>query len=414
MNIQFPSFKKTFIISAPVGSASGYGERARDLVRQIIAKYSDKYSVKVLPQVWGNTPLTEMPVDFEPLIVTSLTTQPDVWMQVTIPSEFQAIGKLNIGVTAGLEAHPAPAEFVEGINRMDLTLVSSEFSKSILLNSKWNYPDSTQVLEVNKPIEVLFEGIDIDVYTSPAKHKGSKTKLPAIDSIPEKSLFLFVGHWDQEVDRKDTDNLVKVFLETFKNQPNPPALLLKSSTGTYSVASRETIFERIHNIKNTVSTDQSLPNIYLLHGHLTPDEMNAMYKHPKVKCHVTFTHGEGFGRPVLEAAMSGKPMILSPAGGYAEHVPAENAIYLNATHAKMPPSNLPWFKHGATWAQVDYSQASTMMMRVFKHNGEFLERSRKLPSILKSKTLNDMGDKLVDLLNPFITTKPINLPKLEL
>ena len=38
-------------------------------------------------------------------------------------------------------------------------------------------------------------------------------------------------------------------------------------------------------------------------------EMNEMYNHPKVKAHLTFTHGEGFGRPLLEASFSGKPII---------------------------------------------------------------------------------------------------------
>ncbi len=31
-----------------------------------------------------------------------------------------------------------------------------------------------------------------------------------------------------------------------------------------------------------------------------------MYNHPKVKAHVSFTHGEGFGRPLLEASISEK------------------------------------------------------------------------------------------------------------
>ena len=43
-----------------------------------------------------------------------------------------------------------------------------------------------------------------------------------------------------------------------------------------------------------------LPNVYLLHGDLTDEEMNQLYNHPKVKAHLTFTHGEGFGRPLLE------------------------------------------------------------------------------------------------------------------
>ena len=35
--------------------------------------------------------------------------------------------------------------------------------------------------------------------------------------------------------------------------------------------------------------DDDLPNIYLLHGELSDEEVNELYNHPKVKAHVTST-----------------------------------------------------------------------------------------------------------------------------
>ena len=52
----------------------------------------------------------------------------------------------------------------------------------------------------------------------------------------------------------------------------------------------------------------NFPNIYILDGDFTNEEMNSIYNHPQVKAHVSFTHGEGFGRPLLEACISGKPL----------------------------------------------------------------------------------------------------------
>jgi hypothetical protein len=52
-----------------------------------------------------------------------------------VPSEFQPVGKYNIGFTAGIEYNIAPADWVEGMNRMDLNIVSSEHSKTIFENS---------------------------------------------------------------------------------------------------------------------------------------------------------------------------------------------------------------------------------------------------------------------------------------
>ena len=44
-----------------------------------------------------------------------------------------------------------------------------------------------------------------------------------MDSIEERFVFLYTGHWLQGGlghDRKDTGMLLKTFLETFKNKPN--------------------------------------------------------------------------------------------------------------------------------------------------------------------------------------------------
>ena len=30
--------------------------------------------------------------------------QPEIWMQITVPNEFQPVGKFNIGCTAGIES----------------------------------------------------------------------------------------------------------------------------------------------------------------------------------------------------------------------------------------------------------------------------------------------------------------------
>ena len=46
--------KPTFVISSPFDTYSGYGARARDVIKAIIE--TDKYNVKLLSQRWGSTP----------------------------------------------------------------------------------------------------------------------------------------------------------------------------------------------------------------------------------------------------------------------------------------------------------------------------------------------------------------------
>ena len=132
--------KPLFIISCPFDTYSGYGARSRDLVKAIIE--TDKYEVKLLSQRWGATPFGFCDANPEwsflmnhALSSPQLPKQPEIWMQITVPNEFQPIGKFNIGCTAGIESNICPGDWIEGINRMDLTLTSSEHSKKVFLYS---------------------------------------------------------------------------------------------------------------------------------------------------------------------------------------------------------------------------------------------------------------------------------------
>ena len=107
-------------------------------------------------------------------------------MQITVPNEFQSIGKYNIGVTAGMETTGVHHTWVQGINRMDLNLVSSQHSKDSFINSTFEQKNQqgqvAGILKVEKPIEVLFEGVDLNtclLYTSPSPRDGLLSRMPS-------------------------------------------------------------------------------------------------------------------------------------------------------------------------------------------------------------------------------------------
>ena len=206
--------KPSFVISSPFDTYSGYGARSRDVIKAIIA--TEKYDVKLLSQRWGNTPFgfcKDNP-EWEPLldlvIPMPLTEQPEIWAQITVPNEFQSLGKYNIGVTAGIESTICPPEWIEGINRMDLTLVSSNHSKKVFQDSTFEKRNKqTNALEGNvkleKPVEVLFEGADTNIYKVLDKMPQSEL-YNSLMGIKEKFAYLFVGHWmegDLGEDRKN-------------------------------------------------------------------------------------------------------------------------------------------------------------------------------------------------------------------
>ena len=317
--------KPMFVISCPIDTYSGYGARSRDLVKAIVEL--DRYDVKILPQRWGNTPwnfiennLKEW--DFlKPLMLqgNQLPKKPEIWAQVTVPNEFQAIGKYNIGFTAGIETTVCAPHWIEGLNRMDMNVVSSEHAKKVFVNTSFEKRnENDQIIEkitLKKPVEVLFEGMNLTKFF-PSKEKSSID----LSKVKESFAYLFVGHWMQGnlgEDRKNVGLLVQTFYETFKNQKSPPALILKTSSSGASYLDREHILKKLDHIKETVKAD-TLPNVYVLHGEFSDEEINDLYNHKKVKAMVSLTKGEGFGRPLLEFSLTKKPIITTNWSGHLD------------------------------------------------------------------------------------------------
>ena len=336
--------KPTVVVSCPIDTYSGYGARARDFVQSIIDL--DKYDVKILSQRWGGTRFGYLKdhknESLASRIVPQMTQQPDIWIQITVPNEFQKVGKYNIGVTAGIETTLCDGTWIQGCNNMDLVLVSAQHAKKVFEESKFNIQDNntgqiTGELQLQTKVEVLFEGADIEKYTPLA----FPTKLDLSD-IDEQFCFLTIGHWlpgEVGEDRKNIGYTIKAFLETFKNRPKGkrPALVLKVQAGIgTSIMDREEVLNKIDTIRQTVKGD--LPNIYLLHGDMTDAEVNELYNHGRVKAMISLTKGEGFGRPLLEFSLVNKPIIATYWSGHTDFLDAEFTKYVGGKLTNVHPS----------------------------------------------------------------------------
>ena len=428
--------KQLIVISAPVETFSGYGARSRDIVKALLK--TNKYDIKIVSQRWGGTPFGFLRAE-DPehkqildciLPVPQLPRQPDVWIQITVPNEFQPIGKYNIGITAGIETTICDASWIEGINRMDLNLVSSKHAKDVFEQSTFEQRDNNthqvlKVIKAEKPIEILFEGIDTKIYEKIDAVNESNV-WNVLDTIDENFNFLFVGHWlpgELGQDRKDVGMLIKTFLETFKDKKNKPGLILKTAMVNYSILDRESVLEKIQQIKNSVNGD--LPNIYLLHGELSDNEINELYNHPKVKVHISFTKGEGFGRPLLEATISQKPVIVSNWSGHLDFLDENMNTLIPGQLTQIHPSavvpNMLLAESG--WFTVDYKKASEILEDVFKNYKNYIEGAKRQAYRSRTEfTLEKMGEKLDLIIEEKVpkqvalklpTLRKIELPKLK-
>ena len=395
--------KPFLLFRGPVKTRSGYGAHSRDLLQALYEM--DLFEIKIDSCMWGSTPMTALEDNLfhkwiESNIVNQLEKTPDIYVQVTVPNEFQRVGKFNIGITAGIETTIAPKDWIDGCNRMDLIIATSTFSKDVLLQTVYNENEQNtgkliKQHKIERQIEVLFEGVDTKIYNNVYNN---------IDiDIKEDFAYLFVGHWlkgDTGQDRKDVGMLIRCFAEAFKDVEDRPALILKTSSASFSIKERESFRKKIEGL---VGDYKNPPSIYLLFGDLTNDEMNNLYNHPKVKSMVTITKGEGFGRPLLEFTMTGKPVIASNWSGHKDFLPMDKAIMIGGKLTEVHESAVDTFiLKDSKWFTANYNEVAEVFKLVYKDYDKFLEKSMVLGNENKERfSMEKMKEKFKDIINPF-------------
>jgi len=421
--------KNTCVVSCPIDTYSGYGARARDFVKSLIQLKDSEWDIKILSQRWGNTRFGYLEdhneLDLKSRIIPKLDKTPDIWIQVTVPNEFQPVGKFNIGVTAGIETTICHASWIEGCNRMNLILTSSEHSKKVFESSVFRVESKKtgklqNTVKLNTPTEVLFEGADLSKYKI-IPQKDIKLDL---SNIKESFCYLFVGHWlqgDYGQDRKNVGLMIRVFLETFKNKPKGkvPALILKTQTANSSILDREKILKKIDSIRKLVKG--TLPNIYLIHGEMDDAEINMLYNHSKVKAMISLTRGEGFGRPLLEFSLVKKPIIASAWSGHIDFLQRDHSLLvggkLENVHKSAAMKDM--LLEEAKWFTASENDAHQAFKVVFKKYKEVLVNAKRQGSININKfSFESMTNLLENLLIKHTPQLPVqvelSMPSLKL
>ena len=405
--------KKFMLITAPVTSRSGYGSHARDLIWSLLD--SDKYEIKVFDVRWGECPRNALKEDNKNdkrildciMPVPQLDKQPDIYIDIRIPNEFETFGKFNIGITAGIETNAVSQKWIDGCNKMDLVIVPSEHSKQGFIQTVYDKVDNNTKqkvgeLRLEKPMEVVFEGTDEDTYKPLTVDEIDSDFFDMLnEKVPEKFAFLSVGQWTKGgygEDRKDLGKTVKVFYETFANKKKQPALILKTSGATFSIIDREDCINKINTVKKMFPSDWKLPNVYLLHGDMSTEELNYLYNHPKVKAFLSLTHGEGYGRPLQEATMTGLPVIAPNWSGHVDFLDTEKSLLLEGDLVQVPKSQV-WndiIIEQSLWFNVNESKCSSVLNYVFENHNEVKNKAKTLMNINREKFTHK---KMTELLN---------------
>ena len=409
--------KPTLVFQGPIFTRSGYGDHCRDLMKSL--RKMDKYDIKIVPLRWGSTPQNQVDGETEfgrwmlERVIPQLDYKPNVFVQVSVANEFEPKGEYNIGITAGVETTICPKDFIDGCNKMNLILVPSNFTKQNLAGTVYQQQDQNtkQIigeLRITTPIEVLFEGVDTEIFS-----KGSGKDVLA--NVKEDFNFLIVGHWlkgDLGQDRKDIGMAIKTFATVFQYMPKDkrPGLIVKTSHAGFSVIDREGTREKLEGVLKTFGN--KCPSVYLVHGDMEETDMSNLYHHPKVKAMISFAKGEGYGRPMAEFTLTGKPIIASGWSGQLDFLPAENAVLLEGSLTPVHESAADQFcMKEAQWFTANYSNAANKIYDVYNNYNTYLQKSAGLKeNTLKNFTLDKMNEKFEQILNTYVKEQPKLVP----
>ena len=325
--------RKKVIVRAPVLTRSGYGEHGRFVIRALRSR-PELFEVYVIPVNWGETGwLTENNEErswLDERIKQTATYgeqggQFDISIQVTIPNEWQGMAPINIGVTAGIETTKVAPVWLEKANMMDKIITISQHSKQSFVDTVYEGMNS----QTRQPMTLRCEK-DVNIVHYPVK---------TFDNLPELELNLDYDFnylaMAQAGPRKNLENTIRWFVE--ENIDQKVGLVLKTFIKNESVIDRGHTENMVSSILSTYPDRKC--KVYLIHGEMSDAEIHSLYVHPKIKCLISATHGEGFGLPLFEAAYSALPVVAPGWSGQCDflYTPYQGTDKKKKKRKKMQP-----------------------------------------------------------------------------
>ena len=379
--------RKKILVRGPALTRSGYGEQSRFALRSLRTR-EDLFDIYLEPLSWGHTSWIVDDFEerkwFDHLIEKTVHYAHsggtfDMSLQITIPNEWDRYAPVNIGYTAGIETTKVAPQWIEKAQLMDKIIVVSNHSKNIYNSTFYQaqLPDSeekvfmkneTEIEVVNYPVRA-FEPADIDI------------------DFEYDFNFFASAQWGP---RKNIGNTIQWFIEEFHD--DEVGLLLKTNLAKNCLMDRELCETKI---KDHISAypDRKC-KIYFLHGHMSEEEISAIYNHPKVKAFVTLTHGEGFGLPIFEAAYYGVPVVAPDWSGQCDFLYApskKNKNKMRPHFAKIDyslelvPQDVVWegvIQADSAWCIPHENSFKSRIREVYKNYDRFNSQAKNLKNYL--------------------------------
>jgi glycosyltransferase involved in cell wall biosynthesis len=402
--MMIPTAKTRVVVRGPCLTQSGYGEHTRMILRALRTR-EENMDIFIVPVNWGQTGWKHEDTEErkwldEKISLTQKAIQQkmqfDLSIQVAIPNEWEKLAPVNVGITAGIETTKVSPEWLQKANEMDKVIVVSNHSKELFENTTYDGQDqhgqpvtlkcTTPVDVVHFPVRNIEADMDFDL------------------DLEYDFNYIFVGQWGV---RKNADHMIKWWLE--ENWSEKVGLVLKVSHLKNNLYDKSHTHSRIKHILSNIMLDKSEMKckIYLIHGDMTDEEMIAMYNHPKISCMISATHGEGFGLPLFEFALSGKPVAVTDWSGHLDFLipPKSSGIkskcFLPISYSLQPVQDQAvWngvINKDTMWAYPHDGSFKQKIRQVRKNYSKWKGRAEKLKTqIEKNFDIDLINKKLID------------------
>lgn len=353
---------------------SGYGEASRNYVFSL---YERGIPITVSPRNFEPNPppiadekkraildkLINKQIDYD-IVLIHLT--PDLY-----PMHAES-GKYNIGYVAWETSlfHPKWVNACSVLNE-------------IWVPCQWNV-EAVRNSDISIPVYKIPHGIDPGMFDGIA---GEEFSIPGLD----KNTFKFYSIF-QWIYRKNPEGLLRAYFNAFTDRDDV-AMILKAyriGGGRDKGFMRDAILE----VKKDMNIG-AYPKVMLIGDSLSKTQMLGLHMYGD--CCVGLHRGEGWGLPLFEAGLAGKPVIATGCGGNTEFMTEDNSYLVDyqMTFVSGMSSFNPWYLGNQEWAEPNLISAAKAMQQVYVNR----EESGKKGQWLKQKIVSEFSwDRIADLI----------------
>lgn len=375
------------LVSAPVLTLSGYGVHSRMVVDSLLQRDDIDLYIRALrwgetPFMYGDEPRKRCYLEYVRKHSENANRRFDISYQITIPSEFEPnLAYFNVGITAGVEVDRISPAWVNKCNQMDRLILPSEFVKAVMQNSVYNV-EKDKLLRMQVVTEKIFEGLDTSVFNA------EPTPLSQKFEFDTPFNFLFVGQWGKGgygEDRKNIAKLIALFCKAFEGRSDVGLVLKINMYGNSQLDkyhTRRRLDQAIQYMRKG-----PLPHIHFIHGHLSDEEMAALYKHPSIKCFVSLHHGEGYGLTLAQAAMCDVPVMATDWSAPQDFLNQGRWIKLPYVLQEIP-GPFVWkdvADPGSRWAEVVDEEVVKALRKFYEKPVKPKENAQELGKIVRGQ-----------------------------